>query len=355
MSALRDTPTVDALTREQVLRMMRGLAPELVVEVYQDLMRDTAWKDTPMGQEALAYLRVKRKSISERSYADWEVTMSRFATHFPYLTFADFEPPMGTERIEEFLSHYWSKSKPTTYNKNLSITADFFKFSRLRGKMIANPCEIIAKARTQQVYRETFSEEQCEAIIASSPLLRDRIALRLLLFYAIRKGALAAIQFKHFDHQRRRLTIFTKGGKVRAIPLPEPELWLELERHILDVGAQPDHYLMCPHKKIPRVGVKTYPDRPLAGSAMHRWWYQRLAAAGIVDKGTNSGEKMHKARHTAGQRVLDHTGNLKVVQKLLGHASISTTADVYVDWDDDALRISMAAIVNRADREDEAE
>ena len=40
----------------------------------------------------------------------------------------------------------------------------------------------------------------------------------------------------------------------------------------------------------------------------------------------------------AGQRVLDHTrGNLKATQKLLGHSSISTTADIYVDWDIDQL------------------
>jgi integrase len=36
----------------------------------------------------------------------------------------------------------------------------------------------------------------------------------------------------------------------------------------------------------------------------------------------------HKSRHTAGQRVLDATGNLKAVQKLLGHASIQTTGDM---------------------------
>jgi hypothetical protein len=46
---------------------------------------------------------------------------------------------------------------------------------------------------------------------------------------------------------------------------------------------------------------------------------------------------MHKARHTAGQRVLDATGNLKAVQKLLGHSSIQTTGDVYADWDIDQL------------------
>ena len=69
---------------------------------------------------------------------------------------------------------------------------------------------------------------------------------------------------------------------------------------------------------------------------LHRWWYRRLDAAGIVAQGTTSGERMHKARHTAGQRVLDATGNLKAVQKLLGHSSIQTTGDIYADWDIEA-------------------
>jgi len=47
---------------------------------------------------------------------------------------------------------------------------------------------------------------------------------------------------------------------------------------------------------------------------------------------------MHKARHTAGQRVLDSTGNLKAFQKLLGHASIQTTGDIYADWTSTSLQ-----------------
>ena len=67
---------------------------------------------------------------------------------------------------------------------------------------------------------------------------------------------------------------------------------------------------------------------------LHKWWYACLARAGVVATGQTRGERMHKARHTAGQRVLDATqGNLKAVQKLLGHSSISTTGDIYTDWD----------------------
>ncbi len=54
---------------------------------------------------------------------------------------------------------------------------------------------------------------------------------------------------------------------------------------------------------------------------------------------------MHKSRHTAGQRVLDATGNLKAVQKLLGHASIQTTGDIYADWDINQLAATMADVL----------
>ena len=80
--------------------------------------------------------------------------------------------------------------------------------------------------------------------------------------------------------------------------------------------------------------------------------YRCLATAGIVAPGTTSGEKMHKSRHTAGQRVLDATGNLKAVQKLLGHASIQTTGDIYADWDIDQLAATMADVL-AADDDDE--
>jgi site-specific recombinase XerC len=61
---------------------------------------------------------------------------------------------------------------------------------------------------------------------------------------------------------------------------------------------------------------------------------------------------MHRSRYTAGQRVLDATGNLKAVQALLGHASISTTADTYTDWD---VRQLESSLLQTFAAEDEAE
>jgi site-specific recombinase XerC len=48
--------------------------------------------------------------------------------------------------------------------------------------------------------------------------------------------------------------------------------------------------------------------------------------------------------------VLDATGNLKAVQKLLGHASIQTTGDIYTDWDIDQLAETMASVLSEDDK-----
>jgi integrase len=202
---------------------------------------------------------------------------------------------------------------------------------------------LIERARKRDVLRTVFTSEQRDAILAAGDEQRDRVALRLLLDFGLRKGALRAIQFKHFDWQRRELMIFTKGQKIRNLPLPDPVLWTELERLTLETEARPTHYLMCLVKPVPRAGVRRFPARQMSSTAMHRWWYRQLERAGIVATGETSGERMHKARHTAGQRVLDGSGgDLKLTQKLLGHASIQTTGDIYVDYDNAQFAAKLA-------------
>lgn len=321
--------------------------------IVREAVRDKSYRLFPMGQEAEAYLRIKRKRLTDSSYRDYESSLDKLARYFPDLQLADFEPPVGTDRLEDFLSAQWGSSAPRTYNKNLSILRDFFRFQILRGRLHGDPTIAIERARTRSVYRTTFTGDQRRAIIASQEDRRDRIALRLLLDYGLRKGALQAVQFKHFDHIRKRLTIFTKGEKVREIPIPDTAFWHDLERHILDSEAKPAHYLMCRQKTIPRAGVRRFPDKPMAAHGIHKWWYRCLENAGQVPQGTTSGERMHKARHTAGQRVLDATGNLKAVQKLLGHSSIATTGDIYADWDIDQLATTMANVLDQEPDDDD--
>lgn len=178
--------------------------------------------------------------------------------------------------------------------------------------------------------------------------------MRLLLTYGLRKGSLRAIRFKHFDHQRRRLEILAGDLKAGELPIPQEEFWLDLEQHTRDTRASPDHYLLCRHKTIPvgppsadgrrRVELRWFPEKSLSGHGIHLWWYRCLAKADIVPQGVSRGHGMGKARHTAGQQLLDRTGNLKAVQALLCHASIRATERMYPDWDIDDLAKTLAQL-----------
>jgi site-specific recombinase XerC len=304
-------------------------------------VKNKAYRTFPPGQEAGAYLRQDRGRLLPNTYKTYEACLDKLARYFADLERPDFEPPIGTERLEEFIDEQWGERASRTRAKNISILKGFFEWAVLRGKLHGDPARPIRPPKKRGVERTTFSVDQERAIFAQNDR-RDGLALHLLLKVGIRKGALQGVQFRHFDHAQKRLTVFTKGGKVQTVPVVDPAFWNELERYILDREAQPNEYLLCRrmvrpnrHKAGERFEVE-YRDQPMGVHGLHRWWYACLERARVVAQGQTSGERMHKPRHTAGQRVLDAThGNLKAVQKLLGHSSISTTGDIYTDWDID--------------------
>jgi len=132
-----------------------------------------------------------------------------------------------------------------------------------------------------------------------------------------------------FDLGRRRLRVHGKGGKIRQTPIPTEELRSDVAR--LALGRDGREYLLYPEKR-GAGGVLLWRDgrRPMAGPTLHRWWYRCLTRAGLVTKGTTRGRKMHGARYTAGTEFYLATGDIYATQQLLGHADVSTTANIYV-------------------------
>ena len=82
-------------------------------------MKDKSYRAFPLGQEAGHYLRAKRKRLTASSYRDYESCLDKLARYFADLEISDLEPPVGTQRLEEFLEAQWGESAGRTYNKNL--------------------------------------------------------------------------------------------------------------------------------------------------------------------------------------------------------------------------------------------
>jgi integrase len=350
-----NTQTASSMTYPEAARIMR------------EAVKDKAYRAFPLGGDWAAFMRWGRGSWTAATYRDYESCGDKFARTFPDLELRDFEPPVGTERLEEFMDLLWGERAPGTYNKNLTIIQQFFKFAALKGKIHGDPSLPLKRRKKRQPHREVFNEDAMLAIIANGPsadprfMYRDKVALRLLLEWALRKGALRAIQYKHFDRARRRLTIFTKGEKVFDKVIHDDGFWQELDLSMMALGAEPEQYLMGSRRTFNRFAgydrdtgeakvtksIVYKPDKPLSESGLHDWWYECLRRSGLAAEGQRSGQKMHKARHSSGQALLEEFHDIKLVQKHLGHASPTTTLETYVDYDDFALATAMGEMLKR--------
>jgi integrase len=326
--------------------------------IVREAVKDKSYRGTPLGLEVAAFLRYFKTEFgaTPESCRDYEAILAKFAIDHADLELHEFEPPMGTTRLREFIASRWADRSPRTKKKVRAVLMSFFKWAQGEFKIQGNPVVAIRVPKQRDPERELFDREVIEQIITAQIELRDRVALKLLFMCGIRKGSLAKIRLRDFDLGRRRVRVHAKGGKIQNIPLPTEELRQEIEMLVL--SGDRNEYLLFPRIKAPtwKKGqdptkdravsevVKEHRLKQLSSTAMHRWWYACLERAGVVEKGQTSGRKMHSARYTAGTEFYLATGDIRATQQLLGHEDIATTADIYVRPGDASLEAKLRAV-----------
>ena len=267
---------------------MSELTLAAAARMMREALRDRSYRATPLGLEVARYYRWKKNEwgATAETLRDYEAILAKLALDHADLELSDFSPPIGTERLREFIDNRWGERTPRTRAKVISVLRDFFAWVVRERKLSGNPATPIFRPRKREVARGTFTPADVAKVIFSQPRARDRIPLLLLFKLGLRKSELARVQFKHYDG--RNLTVFGKGGKVRYLPVVDGELRLAFERHILDRQPGPDGHLLYPEKTGPEfyrgpLGV-IWEDRSrqLSSTAMHRWWTGCLKRAGVA-------------------------------------------------------------------------
>jgi integrase len=371
-----------------VKRPLTGQSTDLVTVLEQrvSLAATLANPDITLARACATYLLYKQRRLTPASKRGYQAVVDQLTKNHPGVKLSEFEPPNGTFLLEDFLNGLWGLSAPRTYNKSHSILSDLFKWHVARGTLLRDPMATIERAKTRPVPHRVFTDAEIVQILARNTAVRDQIALRLLLFFGIRKGALRGIRFEHFNPDRRQLIVFTKGEKFHTLPIVDDTVW----KLLADLDEPAEHYLLPKQKSRKRVPptrrqlrelgdalrtaqavlplaaadpfcageladvldalqmadvrlkvavqaastqVRVEPAEPIGEHGAHLWWYRCLARAGVVSTGVTAGRRMHGARHTSIQRVLERTGNLRAAQTLAGHATVSTT-ELYTDWND---------------------
>lgn len=151
--------------------------------------------------------------------------------------------------------------------------------------------------------------------------LRDNAVLELLYGSGLRVAELCALGSGDVDLGRRLVTVWGKGSKQRQVPLGQPAAdavdgWLRRGRGRMATGASPVDALFL-NRRGGRLGTRDV---------------RRL-----LDRRSGSPTHPHALRHSFATHLLDGGADLRVVQELLGHASLQTT-QVYTHVSKERLR-----------------
>jgi site-specific recombinase XerD len=229
---------------------------------------------------------------------------------------------------------------PRTVARKLAAIRSFFKSMVELGEMRANPADLLPAPKQPQRLPRTLKAEDVAALLnripATTPLeLRDRALFELAYACGLRAEELVDLDLESIDFDAETVRVEGKGGKTRFVPVGEPALrsvtrYLERGRPALaSADGQPALLLSKSGRRLSTSDVR----RRL------RVWARHAAHQGAVHP--------HALRHSFATHLLEGGADLRAIQELLGHSSISTT-QVYTRVESARLRAAYARSHPRA-------
>jgi site-specific recombinase XerD len=223
----------------------------------------------------------------------------------------------------------------STVARKLAAIRSFYRHLVERGELDNNPADLVPSPKKDsylpQVLKAGEVAELLERIPASTPLdLRDRAMFELAYAAGLRAEELTLLDVTSADPDGEQVRVEGKGGRTRFVPVGE-HAWRALDRYLsrgraaLDAGDSQALFLSKSGKR-------------LSTSDVRRRLKIQARQAGISP---------HTLRHSFATHLLEGGADLRTIQELLGHASISTT-QTYTRVESKRLRTAYARAHPRA-------
>jgi len=224
--------------------------------------------------------------------------------------------------IRAFLVHlYQRKARKSSISRKVSALRSFFRFLVREGKIRINPAEAVQSPKIER-YLPTFLQVDEMFTLLNAEFKedvfgwRDRAIVELIYSSGIRVGELVGLNRKDVDLKEGLLKVKGKGRKERIVPFGRPAATA----------------LECYLGKRDRCMASQGDEKPEDPVFLNRWG-KRLTTRSvgrIVNKyvalsGVKKRIGPHSLRHTFATHLMDEGADLRVIQELLGHQSLSTT------------------------------
>ena len=230
--------------------------------------------------------------------------------------------------VRGFLNHLGEQNySPATMARKIATLRSFYKWAHRRGLAATNPMTLIRTPRQGKRLPKAITVEQVERLL-SAPTdadtlgRRDRAMLETIYSTGIRVSEVVGLNFEDLDVESEALRVFGKGRRERMVPLGSHAL--RAIQSYLDMLAGDPRFSdawqrrMTPGAKVP-LFINKHGGR-LSSRSVRRKLDKYLREAGL-----DPSISPHTLRHSFATHLLDNGADLRSVQELLGHQSLSTT------------------------------
>ncbi len=221
--------------------------------------------------------------------------------------------------IRGYLGFLHRQNKKTTVARKLSAIRSFFKFLVKQGIIDQNPAELILTPKQDKTIPTYLSVDEMFRLLDSIQTdtllgLRNRAIFETLYSSGIRVAELAGLNFSDLNFSSGVVRVLGKGNKQRIIPIGQKAL-KAIAAYREQLSRQVDSVVL----KEGALFLNRYNKR-LTARSIARILRKLIDAIGLLTP-----VSPHALRHSFATHMLDSGADLRVVQELLGHKSLSTT------------------------------
>ncbi len=271
------------------------------------------------------------KNLSSNSINSYASDIKKFFQFLEANKIADLNE-VQTKTISEFLNEQKiAGASRATSARNLSALKGFFQYLFDQGYIQKNPTDVLSAGSPKRTLPVVLTVEEIDRIFEQPDVvtiigLRDRAMLETLYSCGLRVSELINLKITDLYFNDEVIRVFGKGSKERIVPIGCSAIkWVN--EYL--ISARP--FLV---KKTESEGIIFLNKR---GKKLSRMWVWKSIQRYTKEAGVTKEVHPHTFRHTFATHLIEGGADLRSVQEMLGHSSISTT-QIYTHIDREFIK-----------------
>ena len=268
------------------------------------------------------YLKIER-GLSPNSISNYTMDLQKLASYLDEQSIPDKPIGIDRETVQQFIYDIAKTVNPRTQARIISGLKGFFNYLVFEDYREDNPMDLIESPKIGRKLPDTLSEEEINDLIAAIDLSkpegeRNRAILETLYGCGLRVSELINLKLSDLYFDEDFIKVTGKGNKQRFVPISEVNkkfiniYWKEIRAHLTIKKEHEDFvFLNRRGKQLTRAMIFTI--------------VKRLAEQIGLKKNISP----HTFRHSFATHLLENGADLRAIQQMLGHESITTT-EVYM-------------------------